>query len=62
MPKRELMQIRGITEAKVQKILEECRKLTGIRNFSTGIELLEETKVCQRFLLKKSFHDTFRRK
>lgn len=41
-PQRELLQIRGITEAKVNKLQEECRKLSGARDFLTGLELLQQ--------------------
>eukprot|EP00636_Phaeomonas_parva_P015237 CAMPEP_0118854132 /NCGR_PEP_ID=MMETSP1163-20130328/2449_1 /TAXON_ID=124430 /ORGANISM="Phaeomonas parva, Strain CCMP2877" /LENGTH=365 /DNA_ID=CAMNT_0006786805 /DNA_START=266 /DNA_END=1364 /DNA_ORIENTATION=+ len=43
-PKRELLQIRGITDAKVAKLLDSCRKVTGLSEFSTGLEMLHRQK------------------
>ncbi|XP_049850877.1 uncharacterized protein LOC126324059 [Schistocerca gregaria] len=41
--KRDLMMVKGMTEAKVEKLLEACAKL-NFSSFMTGVDLLEKRK------------------
>lgn len=57
-PMKVLVDIKGLTEARVEKIRDACRKLNPISNFRTGLEVKSKRKQVIRVTTGSEAFDT----